>query len=84
MLAALAHLASLIEARPCVLYLLQLAHEAGVNIPSVISTYDSGIIGAKEDCFIRLTPTKPPLLLSQNYSNIWKKYLKLNKCSLSG
>ena len=61
MLAAPAHLASLIESRPCVTALLQLALQARVNLPSAISTYDSHIARAQEDCLVRLAASKAPL-----------------------
>ena len=59
-LSAPAHLAPLIDAEPCVIHLLGLPREAGVDFPAVISIYDNGIIGAKEDCLTRLTPAKAP------------------------
>ena len=62
MLAAPAYLASSIEARPCVIHLLSLASEAGVDRPAAVSTYDSGIRRAKDDCLTRLTPAKAPFI----------------------
>ena len=62
MLAAPAHLASLIEARPCVAHLLRLAREAGVDLPGAMLTCDTNITRAQEDCLAPLDPAKAPLL----------------------
>ena len=61
MLAAHPQLASLIEARPCVIHLLGLAQEA-VDLPAAVSTYGSGIVTVKEDCFTRLSPSNAPVI----------------------
>ena len=46
MLAAPAHLASLVEARPCVVHLLRLARETGIDLPWAFAIYDSKVTGA--------------------------------------
>ena len=60
MLAAPAHLAFLVEARPCVIHLFKMAHETGITLPEAVTTYDSGIARAKEDCLARLSQAKAP------------------------
>ena len=54
LLAAPARLASLIEARPCVEYLINLAAEAGVDLPTALAVFDSSIVRAIEECCARL------------------------------
>ena len=54
-------MASFIEAIPCVIQLLGVAREAGVDLPAVVSTYERSIIRAK-DCVTGLTPAKAPCL----------------------
>ena len=56
LLAAPAHLASLIEARPCVEYLVHLAAEAGIVLPTAMDVFDSCITRATEECTRRLSP----------------------------
>ena len=58
LLAAPAHLASLIEARPCVEYLVNLAAEAGVDFPTALAVFDSNIVRATEECCTRLDAEK--------------------------
>ena len=62
-LAAPSHLASLIEARPCVAHLITLANEAGINLPAAQHTYESNVLRAREDCIARLDPGKGRLLV---------------------
>jgi hypothetical protein len=57
------HLASLIEARPCVAHLITLANEAGINLPSAQHIYESNVLRAREDCIARLDPGKGRLLV---------------------
>ena len=57
-LAAPAHLAFLIEARPCVEYLINLAAEAGVDLPKALAVFDSNIVRATEECCTRLDVEK--------------------------
>ena len=57
-LAAPAHLASLIEARPCVEFLINLAAEAGVLLPTALTVFDSTIVRATEECCTRLDNEK--------------------------
>ena len=56
MLAAPAHLAFLIDAKPCVIHLLGLARKGGVDLPAAVSTYNIGIVRAKADCPTRVSP----------------------------
>ena len=60
--AAPAHLASLVEVRPCVAHLMRLASEAGVDLPGARPIYESNVIRAQEDCIARLDPRKGHLL----------------------
>ena len=62
-LAAPSHLASLIEARPCVAHLITLANEAGINLPSAQHIFESDVMRAREDCIARLDPDKARLLV---------------------
>ena len=62
-LAAPSHLASLIEARPCVAHLITLANEAGINLPSAQHIYESNVLRAREDCIARLDQGKGRLLV---------------------
>ena len=62
-LAAPSHLASLIEARPCVAHLIILASEVGINLPLAQPIYESKVTGAREDCITRLDPSKGQLLV---------------------
>ena len=61
-LAAPSHLASLVEARPCVAHLVNLASEAGIELPGACSIYESSVTRAQEDCIARLDPSKGHLL----------------------
>ena len=62
MLAAPAHLASLVEARPCVAHLLRLASEAGIDLPGAAAIYDSSAKRPPKDCLVPLDPSKGHLL----------------------
>ena len=61
-LAAPSHLASLVEARPCVAHLIIMANEARINLPSARSIFESNVIHAQEECITRLDPNKGHLL----------------------
>ena len=62
-LAAPSHLASLIEARPCVAHLIILASEAGISLPSAQHIFESNVMRAREDCITRLDHDKGRLLV---------------------
>ena len=62
MLAAPAHLAFLVEARPCAAHLLRLASEAGIDLRGAAAIYDSSVMRAHEECLVRLDPRKGHLL----------------------
>ena len=62
-LAAPSHLASLIEARPCVAHLITLASEAGISLPSAQHIFESNVMRAREDCITRLDHDKGRLLV---------------------
>ena len=61
-LAAPSQLALLIQARPCVAHLIILANEAGINLPSARSIFESNVTRAQEDCITRLDPNQGHLL----------------------
>ena len=61
-LAAPSHLASLVEACPCVAHLIIMANEAGINLRFARSIFESNITRAQEDCITRLDPSKGHLL----------------------
>ena len=62
MLGAPAHLASLVEARPCVAHLLRLASEAGIDLPGAAAIYDSNAKRPPKDCLVPLDPRTGHLL----------------------
>ena len=61
-LAAPSHLASLVEARPCVAHLLRLASDTGIKLPSACSICESNVTRAQKDFITRLDPRKGHLL----------------------
>ena len=58
LLAAPAHLASLVEARPCVAHLISLASESGIHLPSAQHIFEAAVSRAQEDCISRLDDEK--------------------------
>ena len=58
LLAAPAHLSSLIEARPCVAHLVNLASESGIHLPSARRIFETAVFRAQEDCCSRLDDEK--------------------------